>query len=120
MQYNIAPKPKPNPNGSSLCFFLFNAYKHKVMLDPTNKIGPMDDAPKVEPIPPRNKKSPEPIPSIFRIILCNKLMLKSNPYPKTNPRMASIGIAKKLCHMFIVNPNITNNKLRGWESKSDS
>ena len=113
MQYNIAPKPKPKPNGSSFSFFLFNRYKHKVMLEPINKIGPIDDAPKIEPMPPRNKKSPEPIPSIFRIILCNKLILKSNPYPNTNPKKASIGIVKKLCQILIVKPNITSNKLRG-------
>ena len=51
MQYNIAPKPKPKPNGSSFSFFFFFLYKNKVMLDPINKIGPIDDARKIERMP---------------------------------------------------------------------
>ena len=38
------------------------------MLDPINRIGPIAEAPKTDPIPPSNKKSPDPIPSINHII----------------------------------------------------
>ena len=34
------------------------------MLDPINRIGPKAEAPKTDTIPPSNKKSPDPIPSI--------------------------------------------------------
>ena len=39
------------------------------MLEPINKIGPIADAPKIEPMPPSNKKSPDPIPSLDLRIL---------------------------------------------------
>ena len=61
--------PIPNPSGSSPSLFLFIAYRHKVMLDPIKRIGPIAEAPKIDPIPPSNKKSPDPIPSLDLIIL---------------------------------------------------
>ncbi len=41
------------------------------MLDPINRIGPIEDAPKTDPMLPSNKKSPDPMPSVDLIILCN-------------------------------------------------
>ena len=41
------------------------------MLDPINRIGPIEDAPNTDPMPPSNKKSPDPMPSVDLIILCN-------------------------------------------------
>ena len=39
------------------------------MVDPINRIGPIDDAQNIEPIHPSSKKSPDPIPSVALIIL---------------------------------------------------
>ena len=61
--------PKPKPNGSSSSLFLLTAYRHKEMLDPIKRIGPIAEAPKIDPIPPSNIKSPDPIPSLDLIIL---------------------------------------------------
>lgn len=63
--------PMPKPKGSCFSFFFFKKYRPKVMLDPINRIGPIEDAPNTDPMPPSNKKSPDPMPSVDLIILCN-------------------------------------------------
>ena len=69
-RYKILPNPKPNPRGNSLIFgSLLITYMQIVRLEPSNNIGPIAEAPRIEPIPESNKKSPEPIPSCDRSIL---------------------------------------------------
>ena len=63
--------PMPKPKGSCFSFFFFKKYRPKVILDPINRIGPIEDAPNTDPMPPSNKKSPDPMPSADLIILCN-------------------------------------------------
>ena len=62
------------------------------MLEASNKMGPMDDAPNIDPMPPSNKKSPDPIPLTPLIILCRRLTANNKPYPKISPNTASRGI----------------------------
>ena len=63
--------PMPKPKGSCFSFFFFKKYRPKVTLDPINRIGPIEDAPNTDPMPPSNKKSPDPMPSVDLIILRN-------------------------------------------------
>ena len=58
----MAPIPKPKPSGSSWSLSLLTEYSNKVIHDPIRRIGPIAEAPKIDPIPPSNKKSPDPIP----------------------------------------------------------
>ena len=83
------------------------------MLDPINRMGPKAEAPKTDPIPPSNKKSPDPIPSIDLIILCRWLMQNNIPYPKINPSKASKGMVKNSVDILRNNPVITKMMLRG-------
>ncbi|MEL0207805.1 MAG: hypothetical protein VW915_02825 [Gammaproteobacteria bacterium] len=39
------------------------------MLDPIKRIGPIAEAPKIDPTPPSNKKSPDPIPLLINYFL---------------------------------------------------
>jgi hypothetical protein len=38
---------------------LLTEYSNKVIHDPIRRIGPIAEAPKIDPIPPSNKKSPD-------------------------------------------------------------
>ena len=75
------------------------------MLDPIKRIGPIAEAPKIDPIPPSNKKSPDPIPFFDLIILQTSLMQNNIPYPKINPRNESSGTVKNPTDTFSINPD---------------
>lgn len=76
----MAPNPNPNPNGSSsVSESLFIKYVQIVRLEASNKIGPIDDAPKIAPIPPSSIKSPAPIPSRDLRILYSKFTENNKP-----------------------------------------
>ena len=60
----------PKPRGSFVSVFIFKICKANVRDEPIKRMGPREDAPKTDPIPPSNKKSPDPIPSMDLIILC--------------------------------------------------
>ena len=53
----------PKPRGSFVSVFIFKICKANVRDEPIKRTGPREDAPKTDPIPPKRRKSPEPIPS---------------------------------------------------------
>ena len=90
------------------------------MLEASNKMGPMDDAPNIDPMPPSNKKSPDPIPLTPLIILCRRLTANNKPYPKISPNTASRGIVNSSNPIFKPSPQTTRIMLNGCDSKSES